>query len=468
MALDDLVNRARAALDQRLRARDAAMFRRRAHPTRRSLSRALSGDQLGYILACERPAPSQRISRVDFDAQALARTYAPFADALAVSTYAALPQQALSGARGSALGAVRGEVDMPVVCTDVIVDPIQIHETRYYGADAVLLMLSALDDATLERCMQAAEELSMDVILTVRDEDELRRALAKSTGIIGLDARSYEGAGDADVVARLAAKVPDERLCIGIARLDDHARARQMRPRVDALMGAGSLLDRDDVPRAVRELIFGRVKVCGLTHADHIQAAWRAGASRAGLIFAPGSARQITYDRARSLRAAAPIDYVGVFVDEPIEDVVCCAQRLGLSAVQMHGQEQNDYLLELRRQLPERVELWKAVALRGELPKLSSIHADRILLDNVGRGAAFDWSRLSELDERERQRIILGGGLSPDNAAHADALGTWGLDVNLGVETSAGQKSQPLLERFFAELRGRRRDRPAPTKAVSA
>lgn len=207
-----------------------------------------------------------------------------------------------------------------------------------------------------------------------------------------------------------------------------------------------------------RQRVGRRVKVCGLTDPAQAIAAARAGATFGGLIFAPGSARQVPYDRARAICASAPLDFVGVFVDDSTDHIVSCAHRLDLAAVQLHGRETNEQCLELRRRLPERTELWKACHVDGHLPRLSAIHADRVLLDNYERGRrdkspVFDWSTLEELDADRRQRVILGGGLTPDNAARAARFDTWALDVNLGVETSAGVKSPLLLERFFAALR---------------
>ncbi|MFP4597319.1 MAG: hypothetical protein ACOC9W_02960 [Persicimonas sp.] len=216
--------------------------------------------------------------------------------------------------------------------------------------------------------------------------------------------------------------------------------------------------------REFRQLVYGRVKVCGLTSGEQAAAAWQAGAVYGGLIFAPGSARQLTYGQARAITAAAPLDFVGVFVDETISQIACCAERLELAAVQLHGRESNEYMLELRRHLPEGTEIWKACHVEGQLPAIASMHCDRVLLDNFERGpnrstGVFDWSVLEGLDEKLRRRIVLGGGLTADNAARAAQFGTWALDVNLGVEASAAIKSRPLLDRFFGELRATRRSR---------
>jgi indole-3-glycerol phosphate synthase/phosphoribosylanthranilate isomerase len=210
--------------------------------------------------------------------------------------------------------------------------------------------------------------------------------------------------------------------------------------------------------RATNQRAHGRVKVCGLTHAQYARAAWEAGATYGGLVFAPASARHVTYHRARAICAAAPLTFVGVFVDDAIDDVACSAENLSLGAVQLHGHESKDYILELRRKLPRDTQIWKALHAQDELPNLSATHADKVLLDNFERaksGAAgvFDWSMLGQLDEQTRQMIVLGGGLCPQNASRAHAFDTWALDVNLGVETSAGIISRPMLERFFEELR---------------
>lgn len=456
MALEDLVNEQRAALAERARAGAISTYQHRARPSERSLENALASDRFTYILECDPAAPWHHFGRVDDDPQRVAEALAPQADALAVSSGPSHFEGELDR-----LDAVRGASDLPVVSTDVIVAPSQIPEARFHGADAVLLMLSVFDDETFEESLDIADELGVDVIAVAQDAHELDRALDHPDVIIGIDNRNFEqGQYDLERTMRLAPAVPDERRVLSIGGVDDHDQVLSLREHVDGFITGGSLTTADDIERAMRALIFGRVKVCGLTRGEDAEAAWEAGAIYGGLIFAPDSARCVDYDSALSVCASAPLDFVGVFVDHSINDIACCAKTLSLSAVQLHGHENNDYILELRRRLPDDTEIWKAKHFSAEAAAGQGLHADRILLDNFARGgktarSVFDWSVVADLPLDERRRLILGGGLTPDNAARADRFRTWGLDVNMGVEASVGVKSPSLLDRFFSALRGR-------------
>ncbi len=464
MALEDLVDKHRAALKERAQHRDIAHYVQRDRPSERSFRDALSADPGGradqrvrYVLECDPTSPWQKVARIDEEPAELARMLASVADALSVSADPSPYDGDLER-----LAAVSDAVAIPILCDEMIVDPYQIYEARHFGADAILLMPSVLDDV-FDRCVEAAEKLAIDVVAVIRNEDDLECVLARDLDIIGIDNRDFQrGTYDPQITGRLAPKIPEDRLVLSIGGVDQHHQAVTLRPHVDAFVTGGSLLTGQNIPRALRQLVYGRVKVCGLTSGEQAEAAWQAGAIYGGLIFASGSARYVTYDKARSITASAPLDFVGVFVDETINQIACCAERLDLAAVQLHGHESNEYMLELRRHLPKNTEIWKACHVEGELPKIASMHCDRVLLDNFERDAnrstsVFDWSVLEGLDEKLRRRIVLSGGLTPANAARADQFGTWALDVNLGVETSAGIKSRPLLDRFFAELRGKRR-----------
>jgi indole-3-glycerol phosphate synthase/phosphoribosylanthranilate isomerase len=151
---------------------------------------------------------------------------------------------------------------------------------------------------------------------------------------------------------------------------------------------------------------------------------------------------------------------VGVFQNHRRTEIADTARTLGLKAVQLHGDEDEAYIDALRAMLPEGVEIWKAVAVADALPALPA-NADRLLFDTKafgqsgGTGQAFDWSLLATLDKRN---LMLAGGLNPDNAARAAALGCRGLDFNSGVESAPGQKDPAKLDAAFAALRhyGRR------------
>jgi indole-3-glycerol phosphate synthase/phosphoribosylanthranilate isomerase len=155
--------------------------------------------------------------------------------------------------------------------------------------------------------------------------------------------------------------------------------------------------------------------------------------------------------------AGAPLQWVGVFADQPAEYVARIAGELGLGVVQLHGNETPDEIAGLRARLPEGTAVWKAHWVRGELPRTVAIGADRVLLDGWaagrqgGTGQAFDWSLLDSYPERGQ--VVLAGGLRPDNVSAAARHDTWALDVSSGVESSPGTKDPMLLEQFFSARR---------------
>ncbi len=112
------------------------------------------------------------------------------------------------------------------------------------------------------------------------------------------------------------------------------------------------------------------------------------GAIYGGLIFVPTSPRAVNDARAKAVIAAAPLQYVGVFRNAPLEEVVARAQALGLAAVQLHGDEDQAYIDALRDALADNVRIWKALSVGETFPARTLRHVDKYLLDNGGAAAA--------------------------------------------------------------------------------
>jgi indole-3-glycerol phosphate synthase/phosphoribosylanthranilate isomerase len=420
---------------------------------------AARAGRVRFVMECKKASPSRGLLRADFDPAAIAAAYvAAGADAISVLTDEPYFQGSFAD-----LEAVRAAVPVPVLCKDFVLGPYQLYEARRHGADAVLLMLSVLDDATCARCLAVARELSLDALVEVHDAAELDRARALGARLVGINNRDLRTLRtDLAVTERLAPHAGADVTLVSESGVGSHRDVLRLRPLVDAFLVGTSLVRAPDVGAAARALVHGRVKVCGLTTPDGARAARDAGASFGGLIFAPGSPRRVTLDAAADLAAAAPLAWVGVFVDAPPEEVAAAAHRLGLAAVQLHGAEDRAYVAALRPRLPAGCAVWKAARVRDRVPRRAETGADRLLLDTWqpdregGTGARFDWALLR--DHPERAELILAGGLAPDNAAAADRLGAWALDVNSGVEDAPGVKSPSLLRAFFAALRGYGRD----------
>jgi phosphoribosylanthranilate isomerase len=190
------------------------------------------------------------------------------------------------------------------------------------------------------------------------------------------------------------------------------------------------------------------VKICGVTSEADALLCVSFGADAVGFIFAP-SARQISDQMASDIAKRLPPEIltVGVFRDEAPQRVVQRVQRAGLGAAQLHGHESAEETAWVRARLPMVIKAFPA----GDrtIGRFAEFGADYLLIDgkNPGSGEVFDW-RLAE-GVADPTRLIVSGGLRPDNVALAVAhLHPCGVDVSSGVESSPGRKD-PLKVRDF-------------------
>ncbi len=453
MALDRIISHKREEVARRKRDLPLDRFAADLPPSTRSLAAALRKPRTGFIMECKKASPSRGLIRPDFDVAAIAEVYARYADAISV-----LADERFFQGRLEYIRTVSETVDLPVLCKDFTLEPYQVYEARRFGADAVLLMMSVLEDDMYRRCKAAADSLGIDALTEVHDEAELERALLLGAEIIGINNRNLKTLSvDLETSRRLAPRVPEDRIAVLESGIASHHEVVSLRDRCNGFLVGSSLMSAPDLDRACRQLVYGRVKVCGLTRPAAAATVHESGGSYGGLIFAEKSPRYITPETAATIRSESPLAWVGVFVNAPIEAVTATAEALDLGAVQLHGDEDAAYLGALRPRLKDSVEIWKAIPVGGERPVLEVSGANRVLLDTAstkaqgGTGETFDWSLLAG---RDLSRVLLAGGLSPSIAAAADRLGAFALDANSGVERSPGEKSPALIARFFEALRG--------------
>jgi indole-3-glycerol phosphate synthase/phosphoribosylanthranilate isomerase len=422
-------------------------LRARAEPTERSLRSVLAKNGARFILEIKKASPSEGAIRPGADPAALARGYAGVADALSV-----LCDRTYFGGSLDDLAAARREFDGPILAKDFFIDPRQVPEARIAGADAVLVMLSLLDDERAREIIAEARRLRMDALVEVHDEVEMRRALTLGAPLIGINNRDLRDLSiDLSTTEQLARLAPDRTL-VSESGINDRADVERLSPLVDGFLIGSSLMRTAEPAQAARALIFGRTKLCGLNRGAPLCAARPA--AFAGFVFVPGSPRQVTVEDAAPLAGSARNSGtlpVGVFRDAPSGDVVEIATLLNLHAVQLHGREDLDYVHSLRRRLPQSCEIWTAVSV-GRDP-LTSRGGDRILFDNAegGTGRTFDWSLVR--DHPELPRALVAGGISPDNARVAATLGAYAIDVGSGVDERPGVKSPEKIAALFDALR---------------
>lgn len=425
-----------------------ASFQNEITQSQRSFYHALQGARTAFILECKKASPSKGTIRDNFDPVEIASVYKDYASAISVLT----DEKYFQGSFDF-LPLVSKTVMQPVLCKDFIIDPYQIHLARFYQADAILLMLSVLNDEQYIQLAAVAHSLNMGVLTEASNEEELDRAVQLKAKVVGINNRDLRDLSiDLDRTRQLAPRVPHGVTVISESGINTYGQIRELSRFANGFLIGSALMSEDDLSSAVRRVLLGDNKVCGLTRAEDAKAAHEAGAIYGGLIFVEASPRFVTQAQASEVQKGAPLKYVGVFRDQPVAEIAHTAQTLNLTAVQLHGDEDQAYIDTLREALPSGVQIWKALSVKDSIPARDLNRVDRYVLDNGkgGTGHRFDWSTL---EGQDLSNVLLAGGLGADNCVQAAQLGCAGLDFNSGVESEPGIKDAEKITAVFQTLR---------------
>jgi len=207
-----------------------------------------------------------------------------------------------------------------------------------------------------------------------------------------------------------------------------------------------------------------RVKICGITTLADAQLAAELGAWALGMIFYDGSPRRCSLAEAQLIAATLRrrVELCGVFVNAPLEQIVGDCDELGLSLVQLHGEEGPSFCAEVARRTGARVIKAVQVAGSADVQDLERYHVDFHLLDarakavarqgmRGGTGETFDWELVRA--RRSKVPLILSGGLTPENVAEAiSVVHPYAVDTASGTEAAPGHKDPERLRAFFAAV----------------
>ncbi|MCS7006720.1 MAG: hypothetical protein NZL88_04100 [Gaiellaceae bacterium] len=382
---------------------------------------ALAGSGLGAIAEIKRRSPSAGDLRPDADPAALAASYER-AGAAAVSV---LVDERFGGSWDD-LRAARAAASLPLLAKGFFSREDDLRTAREAGADAVLLLLRDLDDATCSRLLDVASALGLDALVEAHDDTELERALALPAPVIGLHARDLgtfriDREAQLALVARARDRAP-ERVVVAESGIETRAQAAEAElAGADAIL-VGSALMRAPDPAAKLASLLARplVKVCGLTRLEDVEAAADAGADLLGFVLVPES------PRATDVVPPVPDGTlaVAVWVGEAGES----AARLD----QVHARERG------RVRGRDAVLLWRrrAVARHLDLP--------------WGEGDPGHWERAAVAEGR----VVLAGGLGPENVRAAiERVQPWAVDASSSLETAPGVKDHARVRAFVEAVR---------------
>ncbi|KAI2785593.1 indole-3-glycerol phosphate synthase-domain-containing protein [Daldinia loculata] len=454
----------------------------------------------------KRGSPSKGIFALEIDAPSQAKKYA-LAGASVISV---LTEPDWFKGSIEDLRAVRQVLDsMPnrpaVLRKEFIFDEYQILEARLAGADTVLLIVKMLDVELLTRLYKYSLSLGMEPLVEVQNAEEMKTAMELGAKVIGVNNRNLESFEvDLGTTSRLRSLVPKETIICALSGINTHDDVvANHKDGVNAILVGEAIMRAPDASQFIQQLCAGQVtaqqkpkpnpllvKICGTRTPEGALAAAEAGADLIGMILVPERKRTVSDDAAKAISKAvhdfsrsdssassttpissnAASDFftsasrkltlpnrpllVGVFQNQPLDEILELQKRYSLDAVQLHGREPIEWARAipvpvLRRFSPGE----PGLGARGyhAAPLFDSGSGSGQLLDGVDVKAA--------LAKDQELRIVLAGGLAPENvadvisAAGEDGSRIIGVDVSSGVEGPDGQQSLDRIRDFVTRAK---------------
>ncbi|MEX0674154.1 MAG: bifunctional indole-3-glycerol phosphate synthase/phosphoribosylanthranilate isomerase [Gaiellaceae bacterium] len=378
---------------------------------------ALAGDGLAAVAEIKRRSPSAGDLRPDADPARLAATFAS-AGAAAISV---LVDERFGGSLAD-LRAARAATDAPLLGKGFFCEEGQLRELCDAGADAALLLLRDLDDSGVAELMRAAAGLGLDALVEAHDADELERAVRLGADPIGINARDLATFRiDRRAQLELVAQAPRDRVVIAESGVSSRAQgAAAELAGADAILVGSALMQAPEPAAKLRDLLSRPlVKVCGLTRQEDVDAAVEAGADLTGFILARETPRRAP----RVLDVPETVLSVAVWVGDRGE--------AGADLDQLYAREDGHRARD-------------GVLLRGDEPVAAVV--DR----------AWQEEDPGHLDRAKaaQGRVMLAGGLSPENVASAiAAVRPWAVDASSSLETEPGVKDHARVRAFVEAAR---------------
>ncbi|KAI9167463.1 Multifunctional tryptophan biosynthesis protein [Paramyrothecium foliicola] len=391
---------------------------------------------------------------------------------------------------------------------EFIYDEYQILEARLAGADTVLLIVKMLDTALLRKLYNYSLSLGMEPLVEVQNAEEMTIAVELGSKAIGVNNRNLESFEvDLNTTSRLRSMVPENTIICALSGINSHKDVVACKSDgINAVLVGEAIMRAPDASVFISQLCAGidppkrepqtnplYVKICGTRSAEAANEAIESGADFVGICLVPGAKRCISHETALAISRAvhsysgalntaadlsmisnAATDFysaagprlrstrprlVGIFQNQPLQEVLEKQEIYDLDLVQLHGDEPIEWasiipVPVVRCFKPGQV----GIGLRG-------YHTIPLLDSGSGSGKLLDVSNVKKVLEKDPElRVFLAGGLNPDNVAEAvKALGPLserviGVDVSSGVE-EAGKQSLPRITAFIQAAKAIRKER---------
>ncbi|WP_343183852.1 bifunctional indole-3-glycerol-phosphate synthase TrpC/phosphoribosylanthranilate isomerase TrpF [Buchnera aphidicola (Ceratovacuna keduensis)] len=416
--------------------------------TNLNFKNCISKKGTSFILEIKKSSPSLGLICKNFNISKIVKCYNKYASAISVIT----EEKYFNGSL-KYLKYVRKHTKLPILCKDFFIDDYQIYLSRFLGADAILLMLSILKDNEYIKFFKIAKSMNLCVLTEVNNKTEIDRAINLKSEIFGINNRNLKDFSiDIKKTKELYKFIPKNNIVISESGISNNSDINYIKKYVNGFLIGSSIMSKNNIDLAIKKIIFGNNKICGITRKKDIIYSSYYGAIYIGIIFVKSSNRYINLKNSRELFFCNSIKYVGVFKNEKIYKIKYISEKFNLHAVQLHGEEDQEYINMLRKVLKKNINIWKAIGINNSIPNLNFNNVNYIILDNIipGSGKTFNWSLLNKINMK---KIFLSGGINIKNLKKALNTKCYGLDLNSGLEKKIGIKDKNKISKIFFKIK---------------
>ncbi|MFA5763340.1 MAG: bifunctional indole-3-glycerol-phosphate synthase TrpC/phosphoribosylanthranilate isomerase TrpF [archaeon] len=330
---------------------------------------------------------------------------------------------------------------LPILRKDFIIDPYQIYEARYYGADAILLIASLLSKEEINNFLKIANELGMDALVEVREEDELTKVLGTNAKIIGINNRNLKTFTlNLDQTKILKEKIPSDKIVVSESGI--YTKEEILDLDTNAVLIGTSLMNASDMQKTLCDLHKTKLKICGITNLEDAQMCVKQNVDLLGFNFYKNSKRYITPEIASEIILQLPntVQSVGVFVNATQEEIETIVNKTGIDFIQLHGDENQDFVNKLSQKFEDKV--IKVFKIKNKVESFDTLTYakmfDTFTPEFGGSGKEFDLKVIS----KEKGKIFIAGGINVNNVKKVLELKPYCIDVCSGSEIEPGKKDE--------------------------
>lgn len=459
MILDDIVEKTLVRVEEEKAKVSFEVMKQKAFMTKSKLpafafENAIKARRFGFICEVKKASPSKGVIAEDFPYAEIACDY----ERAGAACISCLTEPYFFQGKDEYLTEIKRRVNIPVIRKDFVIDAYQIYQAKVIGADAVLLICAILTDEQLCEYSKIAKELGLSALVETHDEIEVERALKAGATLVGVNNRNLKDfTVDIGNSMRLRGLVPPEITFIAESGIKTAADIKALKEaKVNGALIGETFMKSSEKTRMLGTLDGTRVKICGLKRLEDVDYVNAVKPEFVGFVFAK-SKRQIDDRTAEVLRARLMdgIKAVGVFVNEPISHIAVLCKKGIIDIVQLHGDEDEDYIEALREHIDKPIIKAFRIKDKGDLADALHSSAELVLLDTYvdgnygGTGKRFDTSIIPG----DFRRVILAGGINIENVQEmVEKIHPYCIDVSSGVETDGYKDKEKIIE-FVQKVR---------------